>query len=418
MQQREVIAVILGGGKGTRLFPLTKLRAKPAVPLGARYRLIDIPISNCINSRITGIYVLTQYLSASLHRHISDTYKFDIFSRGFVELLAAEQTLDSKEWYQGTADAVRHHMTRFKVRNPRNVLILAGDHLYRMNYARFQAAHVESDADVSVAVMPVRAEEAPRFGILKLDDQDRIADFKEKPEAEEQDGLQSDPGSRKPFLASMGIYLFKTEALEKLLDAVQGQDFGGDIIPAALQSMRVHGWRFEGYWEDIGTIGSFYKANLSLTNEQPSFSFYDPNRPIYTHPRYLPASHLDGCSIRKAVIASCCRLYDAMLDGCVIGQRSVVRSGAYLKRVVMLGADFYEDEDAKKENKQARLPNLGIGHDSRIDRAIIDKNARIGRGVTIRSQQGQPDCDGDGWYLRDGIVVIPKHGVIPDGTVI
>ncbi|HIQ02051.1 MAG TPA: glucose-1-phosphate adenylyltransferase [Anaerolineales bacterium] len=419
MPLRDVLAVVLGGGRGTRLYPLTKLRAKPAVPLAGKYRLIDIPVSNCINSGITRIFILTQFLSASLHRHVYQTYKFDVFSGGFVEILPAEQTLTSTDWYQGTADAVRRQLRRFLSREPEDVLILAGDHLYRMDYGEFIAFHRESRADVTIAALPVSAHDAPRYGILKTDEEGRIVTFWEKPQGPEVlEGLESRHGDDRPYLASMGIYVFRMDVLAQLLDEIPGDDFGGDIIPAAIQSTRVYAFPFEGYWEDIGTISAFYEANLALTRPTPPFDFYDPSRPIYARPRFLPASRVDGCRLERVVVADGCRLYDADLEECVIGLRSMVRPGTRLFRVVMMGADFYEDEAQKAENHRLGRPHVGIGTGSHIERAIIDKNARIGQGVVIRSHEGEPNREEENYVIRDGIVVIPKNAIIPDGTTI
>jgi glucose-1-phosphate adenylyltransferase len=415
----DVQAVILGGGRGTRLYPLTKLRTKPAVPIGGRYRLIDISLSNCINSGITRIFILTQFLPASLHRHVHRTYHFDVFSGGSVEILPAEQTQTGGAWYQGTADAVRRQLDRILSRRPRDVLVLAGDHLYRMDYSKFILSHRANQADVSIAALPISAEDAPRFGILKADDQDRIVGFCEKPQqAEALDRLQSRPGHEQPFLASMGIYVFTIDALTSLLGDDSGIDFGRHIIPDAIKSRHVHMFPFEGYWEDIGTISAFYETNLALTRPDPPFDFYDSEHPIYTHSRFLPSSRIDGCRIERTIVADGCRLYDADVEECVIGLRSMVRPGAQLRGVVMMGADYYETVADKAENRLLGRPDVGIGQDTHIERAIIDKNARIGRGVTIRSHAGREDRDEEQYSIRDGIVVIPKDAVIPDGTVI
>lgn len=419
MSLRDVLAVILGGGRGTRLYPLTRLRAKPAVPIAGKYRLIDIPISNCINSGITRIFVLTQFLSASLHRHVYQTYKFDVFSDGFVEILPAEQTLTSADWYQGTADAVRRQMQRFLSRGPEDILILAGDHLYRMDYGQFFEFHRDRRADVTIAVLPVSAESASRYGILRADKEDRIVAFREKPQGVEAlEGLESLQGNERPYLASMGIYIFRMDVLIQLLEETPGDDFGRQIIPAAIESKRVYAYPFDGYWEDIGTIASFYEANLALTRPNPPFNFYDPARPIYTRPRFLPPSRVDGCRLERVVVSEGCRLYEADLEECVIGLRSIVLPGTRLRQVVMMGADYYEDEAQRAENRRIRRPHVGIGHDCRIERAIIDKNVRIGRGTVIRSHIGEPDWEEENYVVRDGIVVIPKDTTLPDGTVI
>jgi glucose-1-phosphate adenylyltransferase len=419
MPLQDVLSIVLGGGRGTRLYPLTKLRTKPAVPLAGKYRLIDIPISNCINSNLTRIFVLTQFLSASLHRHIYQTYKFDAFSGGFVEILAAEQTLTRADWYQGTADAVRQQMHRFLSRRPEDALILAGDHLYRMDYGPFLSFHQESRADVSVAVLPVSAADVPHLGVLKANGEGRITAFQEKPQTpEELAGMESHRTGDRPYLASMGIYVFRVDVLARLLEECPGDDFGLHIVPAAIESSRVCAFPFDGYWEDIGTISAFYKANLVLAQPDPPFDFYDPNHPIYTRPRFLPASRVDGCRLDRVMVAEGCWLYDSELEECVIGLRSVVRPGAELHRVVMMGADYYESEEEKAEKRRMGMPRVGIGHDAHIERAIIDKNARIGRGVVIRSHEGDPDRDEEHYSIREGIVVVCKNALIPHGTII
>jgi len=419
MQLQDVLAVVLGGGRGARLYPLTKLRAKPAVPIASKYRLIDIPISNCINSGVTHIFVLTQFLSASLHRHVYRTYKFDVFSDGFVEILPAEQTLTRADWYQGTADAVRQQLHRILSRDPEDVLILSGDHLYRMDYSQFIRLHRESRADVTIAVLPVSAADAPRFGILHTNDEGRIIAFREKPQgAEALEGLESRHGDERPYLASMGVYVFRMDVLVRLLEEISDEDFGKHIIPAAIESVRVYAFPFDGYWKDIGTISSFYEANLALTRQNPPFDFYDPHRPIYTHSRFLPPTRVDGCRMERVVVAEGCWLYDSDIEECIIGLRSVVRPGSRLRQVVMMGADFYEDDDEKVENRRLERPNVGIGPAAHIERAIIDKNARIGQGVIIRSHEGEPDQEDEHHVIRDGIVVVPKNAVIPEGTTI
>ena len=415
----DVQAVVLGGGRGSRLYPLTKMRTKPAVPIGGRYRLIDISLSNCIHSGITRAFILTQFLPASLHRHVQQAYHFDVFSGGSIEILPAEQTRSGGDWYQGTADAVRRQLVRILSRSPKDVLVLAGDHLYRMDYAPFIALHRAQQADVTLAVLPVTAEDAPRYGILKTDERDRVVAFQEKPQdAQDLDRLQSRPGHEHPYLASMGIYVFEIEALVSLLNDAGGDDFGRQILPAAIESMHVHAFPYEGYWEDIGTISAFYEANLALTRPDPPFDFYDPERPIFTRSRFLPSSRIDGCHIERTVVADGCRLYNAEVEECVIGLRSVVRPGTQLRQVVMMGADFYETVADKAENRLLARPHVGIGQNTRIERAILDKNARIGTGVIVRSHAGEADRDEEQYVIRDGIVVVPKNAVIADGTVI
>ncbi len=419
MSVQDVVAVVLGGGRGTRLYPLTKARAKPAVPIAGKYRLIDISLSNCINSGITRIFVLTQFLTASLHRHVYQTYRFDVFSGGFVELLPGRADPDQRVLVPGTADAVRRQLHRIIPHNPKDVLILAGDHLYRMDYGEFVRFHRESRADVTISVLPVGAQDTPRFGILKTNGEGRIVAFAEKPkDPAVLEGLISRFGSEKPFLASMGIYVFRLDVLIRLLEEVPGDDFGNHIIPAAIQTRRVYAFPFEGYWEDIGTIRSFYEANLALTRPDPPFDFYDPRFPIYTRSRFLPSSRIDGCRLERTVVADGCRLYNADIEECVIGLRSMIRPGSRLRQVVMMGADFYEDDEQRAENRRLGRPNIGIGHNVYIERAILDKNVRIGDGVVIRSHEGEPDREEELYVIRDGIVVIPEDTIIPEGTVI
>lgn len=416
---KDVMAVILGGGRGTRLYPLTKLRAKPAVPLGGKYRLIDIPISNCLNSGIQKIYVLTQFLSASLHRHIYQTYKFDLFSNGFVYILAAEETPSGMDWYQGTADAVRKQLSRFTHARVEDILILSGDHLYRMDYAGFIEFHREERADVTLAVQPVAGSDASRFGILKTNDDGRVVSFHEKPHAGELSGLESIPGSDKPYLASMGIYAFRQDVLEQVLTESDAEDFGKQIIPAAIENLRVYAFPFEGYWADIGTIGAFYEANLALTLPDPPFDFYDPDCPIYTRPRFLPSSRTDGCSLKRTALAEGCLIQDSDIRESVIGLRSIIGPNVRIMQTVMMGADFYETPERKAENRRLGRPDVGIGRGSIIERAIIDKNARIGEQVVIQPHApGEKMVEAENYIIRDGIVVVPKNAVIPDGTVI
>lgn len=417
MKSRDVLAIVLGGGRGSRLHPLTQLRAKPAVPLAGKYRLIDIPLSNCINSGISRISVLTQFLSASLHRHVQQTYQFDVFTRGFVEIMPAEQTHTSSDWYQGTADAVRRQIPRIMSRQSEDVLILAGDQIYRMDYGAFIEFHRGKRADVSIAVLPVNAQDAGRFGILKMNDDGRIVTFREKPStAEELVGLESTSGRDRPYMGSMGVYVIRSDVLEKLLEQGSGHDFGSHIIPSAIDTHRVYAFPFEGYWEDIGTIQSYYEANLALTRPEPVFSFFDPRRPIYTRARFLPPSLTDDCRMQRVAIAEGCRVSKADIEECIVGLRSIIRPGVKLQRVVMLGADFYEDDGDLAENRRLDRPDMGIGRDSSIEGAIIDKGARVGESVVIGSQKGMPDRETESYSIRDGIVVIPKNAVISDGT--
>ena len=419
MPMRDVVALILGGGQGTRLYPLTKLRAKPAVPLGGKYRLIDIPISLCINAGILKIYVLTQFMSESLHRHIYQTYKFDVFTDGFVQIMAAEETRTGMDWYEGTADAVRKQLWRLEHTRASDVLILSGDHLYRMDYAAFVEHHRKKRADVTIAVQPVGPEAATRFGILKKDVDDRITSFHEKPPTEELDGLESAPGSDKPYMASMGVYCFRADVLQRVLTGTEAEDFGREIIPAAIDNARVYAYEFEGYWEDIGTVRSFYEANLALGRPDPPFDFYDLEHPIYTHPRFLPPTVTDGCDLEQAVVADGCLLHGSDIKQSVIGLRSVIGPEVRLIRSVLMGADFFETPERRAENRALERPDVGIGRGSSVEGAIIDKNARIGEGVTIRAHDPESEMvETEDYVIRDGIVVIPKNAVIPDGTVI
>jgi len=416
---KNVLGLILGGGVGTRLYPLTQMRAKPAVPIAGKYRLVDIPISNCINSNIRKIYVLTQFNSVSLHRHIFQTYKFDRFSGGFVQILAAEQTPHSMDWYQGTADAVRKQTMEIHVTRAKDVLILSGDHLYRMDYRPFVKLHRLKQAHVTIAVQPVPAQEAHRYGILKTDSNGRITTFAEKPKTDAAlKDLVSVSGSDKPYMASMGIYLFTEPFLQEILKEHSKSDFGKHIIPAAIESGRVFAYPFEGYWEDIGTIESFFKANLALTNLDPPFNLYDPLKPIYSRARYLPGSKIDYCQLVRVLLADGCRLERAIITESVIGLRSIIHPGAQLRQVVMMGADYYETVADLERNQRRKRPNMGVGENTVIERAILDKNARIGRNVHIRSHSPADDVQTENYSIRDGIVVVPKNASIPDGTVI
>jgi glucose-1-phosphate adenylyltransferase len=423
----NVLAVIMGGGQGRRLFPLTRDRSKPAVPLAGKYRLVDIPISNCINSRLQRIYLLTQFNSASLHRHISQSYKFDHFSGGFVEILAAEQTLTDTSWYQGTADAVRKNLLHFLTHDFEHLLILSGDQLYRMDFRELITEHTQSDADLTIATITVGRNEAKSLGIMELGPEQRITRFVEKPQDPAvQDTLRVDParyaslgieGDQEFFLASMGIYLFKREVILKLLDNTLA-DFGKHVIPEAINSYRVRGHVFQGYWEDIGTIHSFFEANLDLTADLPRFNFFDMSAPIFTRPRFLPASKINGAEINHASVSDGCIINRCRVDHSVIGIRSLVEEGCDLRRTILLGCDFYESINSIKQYEARGLPRIGLGKNTQIENAIVDKNARIGENCRI-SPAGKPDCvDHPLYYIRDGIVIIPKGGLIPHGTVI
>jgi glucose-1-phosphate adenylyltransferase len=405
--------VILGGGRGSRLWPLTKLRAKPAVPIGGKYRLVDIPLSNCINSGIAHIAVLTQFNSVSLHRHISQTYNFDVFHQGWVEILAAEQTLSSADWYQGTADAVRKQLFEIKATGAETILILAGDHLYRMDYSQLLAFHNENEADVTVAVKPISGEDASRFGVLKLDRAALITDFIEKPQSPELLAFfTSREHAQQPYLGSMGIYAFKLPVLMELLES-QHDDFGGDVIPAAIDCCRVFGYTFDKYWEDIGTIRAFYHANLALTQTPPPFHFHDPVAPIYTRPRFLPGSRIYDVSLDQVTLADGCIIEGAEIQRSVIGIRSVIGDNVSMEDCIMMGADYYEEE---AEFVPDNAPPIGIGRGARMRSTIIDKNARIGDDVVIEPFPEQVDRDEESWSAHEGVVIIPKNAVIPPGT--
>ena len=421
------LAIIMGGGAGTRLFPLTKERAKPAVPLGGKYRLVDIPISNCLNSGLRQIYVLTQYNTTSLHQHIHASYKFDHFSRNrsFVEILAAQQTQDNPNWYQGTADAVRQNLQYFLEHPADFYVVLSGDQLYHMDYRELLRQHVESGAEITLGTVPVERAAASEFGIMHTDAERRIIRFQEKPkEAALLDELKippslleelGKPADEELFQASMGIYVFNRQVLIDSLQENEDADFGKHVIPTAIQKHRVHSYIFQGYWEDIGTIRAFFEANLALTDIVPPYSFFDREAPIYTRPRFLPASKINGVSIRNAIISDGCILTDARLERCVVGIRSVISSGAELRDVVLMGCDYYEG-DPRGNQAPAGAPPLGIGRNCVIQRAIIDKNARIGDGAVI-TPEGKPDnYDAEHYTIRDGVIVIPKNAVIPAGS--
>jgi glucose-1-phosphate adenylyltransferase len=423
----NVLAVIMGGGAGTRLFPLTKERSKPAVPLAGKYRLVDIPISNCINSNLKRIYVLTQFNSASLHRHISQSYKFDHFSGGFVEILAAEQTPTSKSWYEGTADAVRKNLTHFLNHDFEYLVILSGDQLYRIDFRRVISQHIETYADLTVATIPVPRGQAQGLGIMQINEERRIERFVEKPkEAAVLDSLKLDPasysrlgieGSEEFLLASMGIYVFNRDLIVRLLDNAH-TDFGKHIIPGAISNYRVFSYVFQGYWEDIGTIRSFFEANLDLVSELPRFNFFDMAAPVFSRPRFLPGSKINGATIDHAMIGDGCIINHATIRNALVGIRSIVGAGSQLNRVILMGGDYYESHASIMENELAGKPRIGIGQNTRIENAIIDKNARIGDNVLI-SPSGKPDeVDHPLYHVRDGIVIIPKNGAIPHGTVI
>jgi glucose-1-phosphate adenylyltransferase len=421
----DVLAFILGGGQGSRLFPLTQQRSKPAVPIGGKYRLIDIPISNCLHADFRRIFILTQFNSASLNRHIAQSYRMDLFSQGFVEILAAEQTPDNPNWFQGTADAVRQAARHFVRYGADYYLILAGDQLYRMNYCELVDDHIERKADITIAAQPVAAGDASAMGIFRFDRAGQIVAFEEKPNPDRlreidrsipSDAMFSGHSVDKPFVASMGIYVFSRDVLLDMLGADSAKDFGREVIPSALGQYRVNAFLYRGYWADVGTVESFYDANIMLTQPKAPFRFYDPNRPIYTHPRFLPGSRLSDCVVKDAIIAEGCYLDRSRIEQSVVGIRTQVGPGATIRRSVLLGADFYEaDEDAPARGQG---PRLGLGRDVDLDRVIVDKNARIGDGARLVNADGVQDADGCGYYIRNGVIIVPKDGVIAAGTVV
>ncbi|PHJ62954.1 glucose-1-phosphate adenylyltransferase [Nostoc linckia z18] len=428
---KKVLSIILGGGAGTRLYPLTKLRAKPAVPVAGKYRLIDIPVSNCINSEIFKIYVLTQFNSASLNRHIARTYNFTGFNEGFVEVLAAQQTPENPNWFQGTADAVRQYLWLMEEWDVDEYLILSGDHLYRMDYRQFIQRHRETGADITLSVIPIDERRASDFGLMKIDNSGRIIDFSEKPKGEALIkmrvdtsvlGLTKEQAQEQPYIASMGIYVFKKEVLFKLLrESTERTDFGKEIIPDASKDYNVQAYLFDDYWEDIGTIEAFYHANLALTQQpQPPFSFYDEEAPIYTRARYLPPTKLLDCQITESIIGEGCILKNCRIQHSVLGVRSRIESGCVIEESLLMGADFYQPSVERQCSLVKGEIPVGIGTDTIIRGAIIDKNARIGHDVKIINKDNvqEADRENQGFYIRSGIVVVLKNAVIPDGTII
>lgn len=425
-----MLAVILGGGAGSRLFPLTQHRSKPAVPLGGKYRLVDVPISNCINSDVIKIYVLTQYNSASLNRHISRTYRFSGFSDGFVEILAAEQRPDSPQWFQGTADAVRQVLPHLEGSGVETLLILSGDHLYRMDYREFLKRHDETNADVTISVIPCEAGQASEFGLLKADANGRITEFREKPKGEQLEqmrvdttafGLNEAQARERPYLASMGIYVFKYDRLEKLLaQNNKWVDFGREVIPAAIQCCNVQAFLFNNYWEDIGTIAAFYEANLNMTSPLPKFNFFDADAPIYTRARYLPASKIHSCDINDSIISEGCIINGATLSRAIIGLRSRIDAGAQIESSVIMGADYYQTIEQMAEDITEGRPRVGIGSNAVIRRAIIDKNARIGSNVQLLNDARVENYDDPdkNYFIRDRIIIVPKDAAIKNGTIV
>lgn len=428
--KHNLLAVILGGGAGTRLFPLTQQRSKPAVPLGGKYRLVDIAISNCINSDVFKMFVLTQYNSASLNRHLAQTYRFSQFSNGFVEVMAAEQTPESPHWFQGTADAVRQILPHLSDWGIDTLLILSGDHLYRMDYRQFLERHFESDADVTVSVTPCDEAAATDFGLLKTDETGRIVEFKEKPKGDELQSMRVDTSKlglseveavRRPFLASMGIYVFKYDRLQQLLsDDPTGVDFGREIIPSAIKAGNVQAYLFDGYWEDIGTISAFYRANLDLTSKIPKFNLFDAEAPVFTRARYLPPSKIEESKIQDSILSDGCIVTGAAITNSVVGLRSRISIGVRIDSSFLMGADYYQTLEEMRDDLLANKPRVGIGEGTVINRAIIDKNARIGSNVRLINEAKVIDADADdgSYYIRDGIIIVPKNAVIKDGTTV
>lgn len=409
---KKVVTLILGGGQGKRLFPLTMYRSKPAVPIGGKYRLIDMPISNCLHSGIKDIYVLTQFNSESLNNHINNTYRFDYFSRAFVRILAAEQTLDNTGWYQGTADSVRKSINHLNLKGDEEILILSGDHLYNMDYRDLVHFHRNRKADITVSVIPVRDDEVKDLGILKLGGGKRITGFREKPKMpRELKGFKfSGKASQHSYLASMGVYVFNADVLAKVLDG-SDIDFGREVIPHSIKKFKAYGYIFDGYWKDIGTIKSFYETNIDLASYKPHFSFFYEGT-VFTRPRFLPPARITECRISRSLVAEGCLISDADIDTSVVGLRTIVGRGCKISRTVIMGADYYEDPGIKEAVK------LGIGDRTIINNAIVDKNARIGKNVVIKNIKNLKDSDGENYYIRDGIVIIPKNAIVRDGTKI
>ncbi len=427
-RRKKVMALILGGGAGSRLFPLTRDRAKPAVPLAGKYRLIDVPISNCINSDVLHIFVLTQFNSASLNKHVSRTYRFSNFSSGFVEIIAAEQTRDSPQWFQGTADAVRQVLPHMSDWDLDDVIILSGDHLYRMDYRVFLDRHHDSKADVTVSVIPCNKKDAEGYGLLKTDADGKIIEFKEKPTGDELEsmrvdttrfGLSEKEAVERPFLASMGIYIFRYNRLVELLSNEKAwMDFGKEIIPESIEPLNVQAHLFNEYWEDIGTIRAFYEANLDLAAAVPKFNFFDAEAPIYTNSRYLPPSKIEGSDIGFSMVSEGCILNGVYARNSILGLRSRIDENTRIEKSIVMGADYYESYEEIKEGLSKDVPHIGIGENSRILGAIIDKNARIGRNVELVNKDGVNEKDGENYFIREGIILVPKGAIIPDGTVV
>ncbi len=416
---KRVVALILGGGQGKRLFPLTMYRSKPAVPIGGKYRLIDIPVSNCLHSGIKDIYVLTQFNSESLNNHINNTYRFDYFSRAFVRILAAEQTRENEVWFQGTADAVRRNLSHLELKGNEEVLVLSGDQLYEMDYMDLIHFHRKNRADVTVSAIPVAQHEAGEFGILKLGSDDRIRGFVEKPKtASDLKGFKFTRKissfdkllSRSSYLASMGVYVFNAKILKKALEG-NDIDFGREVFPHSMKKFKSFGYIFDGYWRDIGTIRSFYDTNIDLATGRPHFSFFYKGT-VFTRPRFLPPARIVSCRVSHSLVTEGCIINGAQIEDSMIGLRTIMGKGCKVTRTVVMGADYYEDPDNVGPIK------IGIGDNSNIDRAIVDKNARIGRNVVIKNLKNVKNFDGGNYFIRDGIVIIPKNAVLKDGTTI
>ncbi|MEM6445685.1 MAG: glucose-1-phosphate adenylyltransferase [Cyanobacteria bacterium P01_D01_bin.123] len=429
---QDVLSLILGGGRGTRLYPLTKRRAKPAVPLAGRYRLIDIPVSNCINSQIQKIYVLTQFNSSSLNRHISNTYRFSPFSQGFVDVLAAEQTPENPDWFQGTADAVRQYLWLLESTKVRDIIILSGDHLYRMDYRPYIQHHRDTNSDVTLSVVPMDEAHASSFGLMKIDEEGRVVAFREKPKGEALKemqvdtrslGLNAERASANPYISSMGIYVFKRDSLFEMLNRAPEQtDFGKEVIPAAMNDFRVQAYLFEDYWEDIGTIESFYKANLNLVKQPaPAFSFYDAEAPIFTRPRFLPPNKILGCTVQEVMIADGCIVKDgSIVRNSILGVRSRVEANVTIEDTLVMGADFYQSPEERQADRDSGTPPVGIGAGTHIRKAIVDKNTRIGKNVRILNKDNVQEAQREdmGFWISNGITIIIRGSTIPDNTLI
>jgi len=422
---KSLIAVILGGGAGSRLYPLTASRSKPAVPIAGKYRLVDIPISNCINSNINRIFVLTQYNSASLNKHIKNTYQFSAFSSGFVDIMAAEQTPDNPKWFQGTADAVRQSLRHIQNNEFDHVLILSGDQLYQMDFGNMFRTHEKNGADITIATIPVTEKEATEFGILKSNDEQAITSFIEKPGYDKLPDWLSDTGSAmkgagRNYLASMGIYLFKREVLFDLLhnQNKDATDFGKEIIPHSIKEHKVFSYQYDGYWTDIGNISSFFEANLGLTKDIPPFNFFDNTQKVYTRSRMLPPAKISGTHLKNTLVADGCIIFGERIENCIVGIRTRVGFGSVIIDTYLMGSDFYETLEEISFDAEKGLPKLGIGDNCYIKNAIVDKNSRIGNNVRINGGNHLVDTDHELYTVKDGIVVVKKGAIVPDGFIL